>query len=137
LHEEKTYTSNLEVNMHHAIAVAIVGASLSLVGTSQAGVDTSGLRLVTGQTQPQSSGTMSPEEQARKSQETPSHSQFGGAPKDQETRERQHRQYPESSQHLGPQEDDHGQGSKGASGGGKPRPGHEDKKQDAVSGIQR
>ena len=123
--------------MHHAIAVVIVGASLSLIGTSQAGVDTSGIRLVTGQSQHQSSGTMSPDEQARKSQETPSHSQFGGAPKDQDTRDRQHRQYPESAQHLGPQEDDQGQGSKGASGSGKTRPGHEDKKQDAVSGVER
>src|SRR4051812_413636 len=30
---------------------------------------------------------------------------FGGQPKDQEARERHHRQYPESAQHLGPQED--------------------------------
>jgi len=30
---------------------------------------------------------------------------FGGQPKDQEARERHHPQYPESSQHLGPQED--------------------------------
>jgi hypothetical protein len=30
---------------------------------------------------------------------------FGGQPKDQETRERHHPQYPESAQHLGPQED--------------------------------
>ena len=127
--------------MQHAIAVVIVGAGLSLIGTAQAGVDTSGLRLVTGQSQGQSqhqsSGTMSPEEQAGKSQETPSHSQFGGAEKDQGTRERQHRQYPESAQHLGPQEDHQGQGSQGASGSGKTRPGHEDKKQDAVSGVGR
>ena len=40
-------------------------------------------------------------------QDTPmaSHHEFGGQPKDQETRERHHPQYPESSQHLGPQED--------------------------------
>jgi len=30
---------------------------------------------------------------------------FGGQPKDQEARERHHPQYPESAQHLGPQED--------------------------------
>lgn len=30
---------------------------------------------------------------------------FGGQPKDQATRERHHPQYPESAQHLGPQED--------------------------------
>ncbi len=123
--------------MQHTIAVVIVGAGLSLIGTAQAGVDTSGLRLVTGQSQHQSSGTMSPEQQAGKSQETPSHSQFGGAQKDQGTRERQHQQYPESAQHLGPQEDHQGQGSQGASGSGKTRPGHEDKKQDAVSGVGR
>jgi hypothetical protein len=30
---------------------------------------------------------------------------FGGQPKDQETRERHHPQYPDSAQHLGPHED--------------------------------
>src|SRR5215212_6182322 len=98
LHEVRLTQAQLEVNMQHAIAVVIVGAGLSLVGTAQAGVDTSALRFVTGQSQHQSSGTMSPDEQARKSQETPSHSQFGGAAKDQSTRERQHPQYPESAQ---------------------------------------
>ncbi len=33
------------------------------------------------------------------------HQDFGGQPKDQEARERHHPQYPESAQHLGPQED--------------------------------
>ena len=33
------------------------------------------------------------------------HQEFGGAPKDQEARERHHPQYPENAQHLGPQED--------------------------------
>jgi hypothetical protein len=30
---------------------------------------------------------------------------FGGQPKDQEARERHHPQYPDSAQHLGPQQD--------------------------------
>lgn len=30
---------------------------------------------------------------------------FGGQPKDQEARERHHPQYPDTAQHLGPQED--------------------------------
>ena len=33
------------------------------------------------------------------------HQDFGGAPKDQEARERHHPQYPDNSRHLGPQED--------------------------------
>ena len=72
------------------------------------------------------------EEQAKKSQETPAASQFGGAPKDQDARERHHRQYPESAQHLGPQEEEQGQSSKDS---GKTRPGHEEKRKDAVSGV--
>ena len=31
---------------------------------------------------------------------------FGGQPKDQEARERHHPQYPDSAQHLGPQQDE-------------------------------
>ena len=33
---------------------------------------------------------------------------FGGQPKDQEARERHHPQYPDSAQHLGPQQDQKG-----------------------------
>ena len=127
--------------MLHGIATVMVTAGLSLAGTAGTGVHaTDGLLMpVTGQSQQQqqSSGTMSPSEQAKQSQETPSHSQFGGAAKDQATRERQHTQYPESAQHLGPQEDNQGQGSRGTSGSEKTRPGHQDQKQDAVSGVGR
>ena len=126
--------------MLHGIAAVMVSAGLSLAGTAEAGVPaTDGLlMLVTGQQQSQqSSGTMSPSEQAKQSQDTPSHSQFGGTAKDQATRERQHSQYPESAQHLGPQEDNQGQGSRGTSGSDKTRPGHEDQKQDAISGVGR
>lgn len=125
--------------MLHGIAAGVLITGLSLAGSAQAGVQaTDGLVvLVTGQSQQQSSGTMSPSEQAKQSQETPSHSQFGGAAKDQATRERQHKQYPDSAQHLGPHEDEQGQGSRGTSGSGKTRPGHDDQKQDAVSGVGR
>ena len=126
--------------MRYGIAAVMITAGLGLAGTAQAGVQASDglLTLVTGQSQQQqqSSGTMSPSEQAKQSQETPSHSQFGGAGKDQATRDRQHRQYPESAQHLGPQEDNQSQG-RGTSGSDKTPPGHADQKQDAISGVGR
>lgn len=116
--------------MTHVSAIVFLGAGLYLTGTAYAGVDALQGRTipVTGQS---SQSKEHQKEQARQSQETPSHSQFGGAPKDQEARERHHPQYPESAQNLGPQED---QGSKG---GSKTKPGHEEKKQDAVSGVGR
>jgi hypothetical protein len=67
------------------------------------------------------------DEQAKKSRETPSHTEFGGQPRDQEARERHHQQYPESAQHLGPQGDE--QRSEGA--------GKEGHAPDAVSGVGR
>lgn len=124
--------------MMHVVAVVFFGAGLCLSGTAYSGIESvQGSKiLVTGQSQPSSQQQEQSQEQARTSQETPSHSQFGGAEKDQAARERHHSQYPESAQHLGPQEQDQDTGSKGA-GGGKTKPGHEDKSPDAVSGVGR
>ncbi|MBD0315396.1 MAG: hypothetical protein ICV75_01780 [Nitrospiraceae bacterium] len=116
------------------IVLAAAGLILSTTAyTPSVSAGGSGITPVASQS---TSGSSSEEqrnkEQAQKSQETPSASQFGGAPRDQETRERHHRQYPESAQHLGPQEEEQGQSSKG---GGKTRPGHEEKRKDAGSGV--
>jgi len=118
--------------MNHVGALVLVGAGLYVTGAIEAVADVSPKPaiLVTGQS---SQSKESRKEQARKSQETLAHSQFGGAAKDQETRERHHPQYPESAQHLGPQEE---QSSKGTSGG-KAKSDHEEKAQDAVSGVGR
>jgi hypothetical protein len=116
------------------IVIATAGLSFSVAAygppASMAGSE---VTPVTGQSRSGSSSEQQRhEEQARQSQDTPSHSQFGGAPRDQDTRERHHQQYPESAQHLGPQEEEQGQSSKGS---GKTRPGHEEKRKDAGSGV--
>lgn len=126
--------------MKHVLPVVIAAAGLGLSPAAfghSPSADGSPVTLVTSQSQSQSGSSSQQqrhEEQARTSEETPAHSQFGGAPKDQETRERHHQQYPESAQHLGPQEEEQGQSSKGS---GKTKPGHEDTRKDAGSGAGR
>jgi hypothetical protein len=56
---------------------------------------------------------------------------FGGQPKDQDARERHHPQYPDSAQHLGPQED---QAATNASSRSSEQSEHE---RAAVSGVGR
>jgi hypothetical protein len=135
--------------MKHLVSIVIAGAGLCMVGTTFAH-STSGdhgqATVVTSQSkqskpdqskQSKSESTSEQErhgEQAKQSQETPAHTEFGGD-KNPDARSRQHPQYPESAQHLGPQEEEQGQGSK-AGGSGKPRPGHEEKS-DAISGVGR
>ncbi len=120
-----------------SIIVAVMGgAARCLMGTTPAYSSGEGLiKLVGSQSQSNPSDKQQHQqhnEQARQSQETPAYSEFGGAQKDQETRERHHQQFPESAQHLGPQEDE--QGQRGAAGNGKPRLGHEEKSHEAGAG---
>lgn len=128
--------------MKHFVSIIIAGAGLCMAGTTFAhstSDDSGRATTVTSQSkQSKSEGTSEQDrhrEQAKESQETPAHAEFGGH-KDPEARARQHPQYPESAQHLGPQEEEQGQGSK-AGGSSKTRPGHEEQKKDAISGVGR
>lgn len=118
----------------------IAGASLFLGGAVYAHglVSEQGPAvLVTGQSQSQSQGSgrsqgqdQRMQDQAKESRQQPSHTEFGGQPADQAARERHHQQYPESAQHLGPQEGDHPQGAQRSGGEGG-----QGSRQDAVSGV--
>ena len=124
--------------MTRLVSIIIAGAGLCVGGAAYAhslSVHEAAATPVSGPSRSQSSSDrqsqrdQTKEEQAKKSRETPSHTEFGGQPRDQEARERHHQQYPESAQHLGPQEDQQGQGS---------HPGGQESKQpDAVSGVGR
>lgn len=137
------YFSTVEVNMKRLVSIAL-GAALCVAGTAYAHSTPGNQAVLTpasGQSHSQSSSGSSSsqrgqtEQQAKESQDTPAHTEFGGQPKDDAARERHHQQYPESAQHLGPQEDEQSQGSRGT--GGKTKSGHEDTRQDAVSGMGR
>ncbi len=111
----------------------ILGASLFFTGAiyaSGSASDPGQAVLVTGQSssQPQASGPSDQQmqEQARESRKQPSHTEFGGQPKDEAARERHHQQNPQSAQHLGPQESDEKSGgtqSGGARGAEESRQG--------------
>jgi len=103
-----------------------------MAGASQAGFEAQapGLLVAKESKSSQSPSQQREAEEARRSQNTPSHSQFGGAPKDQGTRERQHPQYPETAQHLGPRDAESNTGGNQASPSGKPQ-----KRNDAISGV--
>jgi hypothetical protein len=114
--------------MKKSLSLMAAGAGLCLAGAAYGHDSATHQKATPMANQSQSSDQQRQKQQAKQSEETPAHTEFGGQAKDQEARERHHQQYPDIAQQLGPQGGDKGQAQEGHTR-------REDKKQDAVSGV--